>query len=99
MKLRLEEFSKFDTVEESPKKLNAAETVLGCLNPFSQFVVKEMMTKADSMEKVWELDESIFQKPRGEVRRENLLRTSAEMFAIYKYTNDPHMLVKSSKYT
>lgn len=57
------------------------------------------MEKSDSMEKVWELDESIFQKPRGEVRRENLFRTSAEMFAIYKYTNDPHMLVKSTKYT
>jgi hypothetical protein len=51
------------------------------------------------MEKVWELDEAIFQKPRGEVRRENLFRTSAEMFAIYKYTNDPHMQVKSTKYT
>jgi hypothetical protein len=33
------------------------------------------------------------------VRRENLLRTSSEMFAIYKYTNDPHMLVKSVKHT
>ena len=33
------------------------------------------------------------------MRRENLFRTSAEMFAIYKYANDPHMLVRSAKYT
>lgn len=60
MKLKLEEFSKFEVKEESPQQLNATETVLGCLNPFSQFVVKEIMTKSDSFEKVWELDESIF---------------------------------------
>jgi hypothetical protein len=58
-----------------------------------------MSSKADPSEKVWELEESIFKKPRGEVRRENLFRNSSEMFAIYKYTNDPHMLVKSTKYT
>ena len=101
MKLKLEEFPKLDqpVAEQPAKQMNAFEIVLGCLNPFSQYVLKEMMAKQDTLEKVWELDESIFQKPRGEVRRENLLRTSAEMFAIYKFTNDPHMLVKSKKYT
>jgi len=41
--------------------------------------------------KVWELDEAIFKKPQGEVSKENLFKTSSEMFVIYKYTNDPHM--------
>lgn len=27
------------------------------------------------------------------------MKTSAEMFTIYKYTNDPRMKVKSEKYT
>jgi len=49
--------------------------------------------------KLWELEESIFNKPLGEVRRENLFRSSSEMFVIYKYTNDPLMLVKSDRYT
>ena len=51
----------------------------------------------DRTEKVWELDEAIF-KGR-EVKQENLFKTSSEMFVIYKYTNDPRMIVKSSKYT
>ena len=56
MKIRLEEFSKFD--ENAP--LSAAETVLACINPFSKFVLDEINSKADPKEKVWELDESIF---------------------------------------
>jgi hypothetical protein len=53
MKLKLEEFSKL----ENESQTNATETVLGCLNPFSAFLIKEMSQKADSTEKVWELDE------------------------------------------
>jgi len=75
------------------------EKILGSLNPFSQFIIKEMNEGSSSSEKVWELDEAIFKKPPGEVRRENLIKTSSEMFVIYKFTNDPHMMVKSSKYT
>jgi len=33
------------------------------------------------------------------VNPENLRKTSFEMFAIYKYNNDPSMRVKSQKYT
>lgn len=46
-------------------------------------------------EKLWELDEAIFNKPPGEVKKEHLIKSSSEMFAIYKYTNDPRMIVKS----
>ena len=52
-----------------------------------------------TFEKSWELEESIFQKPAGTVAKENLMKTSAEMHAIYKYTNNPVMHVRSEKYT
>ncbi len=58
-----------------------------------------MNSGSDSSNKIWELDEAIFKKHSGEVRRENLFKTSSEMFVIYKYTNDPHMMVKSQLYT
>jgi hypothetical protein len=52
-----------------------------------------------TFDKVWELEESIFEKPAGTVKREYLYKTSAEMFTIYKYTNSPVMKVCSDKYT
>lgn len=72
---------------------------MGSLNPFSQFIVREMIEGADKNEKLWELDEAIFNKPAGEVKKEHLIKSSSEMFAIYKFTNDPRMIVRSSKYT
>ena len=30
---------------------------------------------------------------------EHLMKTSSEMFAIYKYTTNPRMIVRSTKYT
>ena len=45
------------------------------------------------------LDEAIFKKPAGEVKKENLYKTSAEMFSIYIFVKDPMMQVKSDKYT
>lgn len=33
------------------------------------------------------------------MNREYLVKTSSEMFAIYKYTNNPRMIVRSTKYT
>lgn len=45
------------------------------------------------------LEESIFQKPLGEVNEDTLKKTSSEMFVIYKYFSDPLIKVKSQKYT
>lgn len=61
-------------------------------------MIREMNQGEDS-KKLWELDEAIFKNSKGEVKKENLFKTSSEMFVIYKYTNDPHMVVKSDKYT
>ena len=75
------------------------------VNPFAQFIIKEINERpafslSDQDQKYWELDEQIFRKPQGEkVKPENLFKTSYEMFAIYKFTNDPAMRIKSAKYT
>ena len=95
-RVRLEEIAKFETKDAAPPAL--FETLMGSINPFTQFIIREMQTEIEGT-KQWELEESIFRKSSGEVRRENLFRTSSEMFVIYKYTNDPLMKVKSEKYT
>jgi hypothetical protein len=99
LKVRLEEVEKFEEEEEAKDNSigQLLEKVLGCLNPFSQYIIREMNRGDDSTEKVWELDEAIFKGRK--IKKENLFKTSAEMFVIYKYTNDPRMIVKSSKYT
>ena len=78
-------------------KTTLFEKVMGSINPFSQYVIREL--KDQSNAKLWELEESIFKKPSGEVKRESLIRSSSEMFVIYKYTNDPFMQCKSDRYT
>ena len=57
------------------------------------------MKANEEAQKLWELEPSIFRKPDGEVNRQNLVRSSSEMFVIYKFTNDPLMKVKSERYT
>ena len=76
-------------------KTTLFEKVMGSINPFSQYVIREL--KDQSNAKLWELEESIFKKPSGEVKRESLIRSSSEMFVIYKYTNDPFMQCKSDR--
>lgn len=77
--------------------------LLTSINPFAQFVVQELTEQStgakSSSEKCWELDEAIFKKPPGTVKKESLYRTSAEMFSIYIYAKDPMMQIKSDKYT
>jgi hypothetical protein len=75
------------------------------VNPFAKFIIQEIIERpsfqvSEADQKYWELDEAIFGRPPGEVvKRENLLKTSFEMFAIYKFSNDPSMRVKSERYT
>lgn len=104
MKVRLEEIEKFEDEEDVKETTtlrvdNLFEKVLGSLNPFSQFIIREIDSGENTSEKVWELDEAIFKGTKGEVKKENLFKTSAEMFVIYKFANDPRMVVKSAKYT
>ena len=58
------------------------------------------MVGGDTTAQHWELDEKILQRSPDEViKKENLLKTSAEMFSIYLYCKDPMMRMRSDKYT
>lgn len=74
---------------------------MASINPFSKYVIEECQQQGQetSSQKIWTLEESIFNKPAGEVKQENLEKTSSEMFSIYKYFSDPTMKIKSAVYT
>lgn len=50
--------------------------------------------------KKWELHESLFKKgPNHKVNPDNLVKSSSQMFSVYKYFENPALLVKSQMYT
>jgi hypothetical protein len=90
--------------EEKDSVLNKSQlfiSLMTSVNPFAKFIMQEMIDRpsysvSEADQKYWELDEAIFgRSPAEPVKRENLLKTSFEMFAIYKFSNDPSMRVKS----
>ena len=92
LKVKLEEVGKFPSDDCS-----LFEKLMGSLNPFSQYIIREMLS-SETTHKSWQLDESIFgNKP--DVKPEFLTKTSSEMFVIYKFTQDSSLKVKSEKYT
>lgn len=106
LKLKMENVGQIQTddSEELINGLNSKQHVfsrlLTSINPFAQFVLREMVESADTVNKNWELDKKILQRhPGEEIKPEHLLKTSSEMFSIYLYTKDPMMLIKSDKYT
>ena len=55
---------------------------------------------ADKQKKNWELHESLFKKgPNHKVNPDNLIKSSSQMFTVYKYCENPNLLVKSQTYT
>jgi hypothetical protein len=61
LKVRLEEIEKFEDEEDvkettTLKVDNLFEKILGSLNPFSQFIIREIDACENTSEKVWELD-------------------------------------------
>jgi len=111
LKVKLEEVnSTFENQDETLEEAKPSqslpveclfEKIMASLNPFSQFMIREMQANDGSSQvKHWELDEAIF-RTRGaqtEVNKDFLHKTSSEMFVIYKYTQDPRMRIKSHKY-
>jgi hypothetical protein len=85
--------------------------VFSQLNPFSQYVLEEIVTdqvnKVDDINvkkepeeeeaRIWNLHEDIFR--HQQLNPDHLKKTSAQMFAVYKYYGDPTMKVKNKKYT
>ena len=69
--------------------------LLTSINPFAQFVIREQIELKDNFarksKKHWVLDEAIFAKSEYKPKKENLLKTSSEMFSIYIYVKDPMM--------
>ena len=65
------------------------------LNPFSQFVIEECVTReSQNEERVWNLHEELFKSnTMTTVNPEYLKKTSSQMFAIYKYYGDPSLKV------
>ena len=88
-------------------------SVFSQINPFAQFVIQDVFEdsrskkdpnpKEDSQppqNKVWELHESLFKKgPAHVVPKDNLIKSSSQMFSVYKYYENPNLLVKSNYYT
>ena len=53
----------------------------------------------DSTKPQWHLHEDLFKKsPTHEVNPENLVKTSSQMFSVYKYFENPSLQVKSQHY-
>jgi len=85
--------------------------VFSQLNPFAQYVIEEIVTdqvnkindrdiknKPEEEEsRMWNLHEDLF-RPQT-INPDHLKKTSAQMFAVYKYYGDPTMKVKNFKYT
>lgn len=60
----------------------------------------EAENAAANLKKNWELHESLFKKgPNHKVNPDNLIKSSSQMFTVYKYCENPNLLVKSQTYT
>jgi len=91
-------FAKF-LIQEIAEEIDAPTQAMKAKEAEDLEMEKVPSANSTTFDKVWELEESIFEKPAGTVKREYLYKTSAEMFTIYKYTNSPVMKVCSDKYT
>lgn len=62
------------------------------MNPFAPYVIQDVMDEAsgNSEERLWHLHESLFKKSEDhKVNPANLQKTSAQMFSVYKYYENP----------
>ena len=66
---------------------------MGSINPFACYLLNELGGRRDHMEKYWKLEASIFEKEDSEVDENLLLKTSAEMFKIYKFYSNPNTMI------
>lgn len=84
-------------------------SIFSQINPFAQYVIQDVFEdslskpddkKASDQKQKWELHESLFKKgPEHQVNKDNLIKTSSQMFTVYKYYENPNLLVKSKQYT
>lgn len=98
-------------VEGLSAKNNLVSNVLSQINPFSQYVVQDILHESqkeedpenpseDEKERHWKLHENLFKKgPEHVVNPDNLIKTSSQMFSVYKYYENPGLQVQSNYYT
>lgn len=106
----MDQISDFAADSQNDKKLDARNSLISAvfsqINPFAQFVIQdvcepkeELKEDDDSTKPQWHLHEDLFKKsPTHEVNPENLLKTSSQMFSVYKFYENPSLLVKSQHY-
>jgi hypothetical protein len=59
------------------------------INPFSQFVIKDICEEEKSED--WNLHENLFKRENHEVNPENLIKSSSQMYSIYRYYENPSL--------
>lgn len=106
-KMNIEQINLFNDPEyvaEEPKKEKLISMIFSEINPFSSFVIQEMMAgKKDEQpkeEELWHLSEDMFKDNSNQaVNPDHLKKTSSQMYGIYKYLGDPSLLVKNELHT
>jgi len=100
-RIRLEDIANWNVQEEEKQDPGfLVKQLMACINPFASYVLTECRDKNESLQKHWTLEESIFKNPVSAAEQDQRLKkSSAEMFAIYKYVGDPLLKVKSERYT
>ena len=79
-----------DVFEESVRASNKSQQPSG----------GEDQAEDASQARNWQLHENLFKRnPQHQVNQENLLKSSAQMFSVYKFYENPGLLVKSKAYT
>ena len=73
------------------------------INPFSQYVIRDLQGEndvapepkaeesAEAEPPLWNLHENLFKRPNHEVKPETLVKTSYQMFSVYKYYENPSL--------
>jgi len=100
-KIDLKAISQFSEEDDSSKpEQSVVCQVFSQINPFAQYVVQDILEDGkNTTEREWFLHESIFKKtPEQEVKEDVLKKTSAQMFSVYKYYENPSLQVKSPFY-
>jgi len=94
-------------------KNNVISCLFSHINPFSQYVIQDIFEdehlgrsseetkepEGKKDERIWNLQEELFKKdPNHQVNLEHLIKSSSQMFSVYKYYESPSLMVKSQYY-
>lgn len=104
-KVDLEVVKNFEEPADGGVSDSLIPSIFAQVNPFAPYVIQDIMEEGKESEpadddRIWNLHESLFKKgPDHEVNPDNLRKTSAQMFSVYKYYENPQLRVKAQVYT